>query len=144
MGLSFYHWGEERGSNQAPYTGKWGFANGFSNPVPNIHDVFAAGRGKPMLIAETAALFDTNNSRGGGASERDIKNAWIRQVYNLVNPWEPRLDEVFPRVKAIFWFNILKFESEVNGDVDWRLDANPEIAAFYRQTVSNPYFTQAE
>lgn len=143
VGLSFYHWGEDRGSNQAPYAGKWGFANGFNNPVPNFHDVYAAGRGKPMLIAETSALHDTNNSKGGGTAERDIKNAWIRQVYNTTNPWEPRLDRDFPQLKAIFWFNILKFESEVNGDVDWRLDANPDVAAFYRQTVSTPYFIQA-
>ena len=44
-------------------------------------------------------------------------------------------------IKAIFWFNILKFEAEVKGDVDWRVDSNPEVCQFYSQAVCNQYFT---
>ena len=132
VGTSFYHWGEPRGANQAPPPGKWGAALGVENPVPNFHDLFAAGRGKPMMIAETSALYDTGNALGGNASEADIKTAWIQQVYDLAG---------FPMIKAIFWFNILKFEAEVKGDVDWRVDSNPDVCRFYSQVIRNKYFT---
>jgi hypothetical protein len=141
VGVSFYHWGETRGANQTPPPGKWGAALGVGNPVPNFHDVFAAGRGKPMMIAETSALYDTGNSLGGGASEAEIKGAWIRQVYNLTDSDQPRLDAQFPMIKAICWFNILKFEAEVKGDVDWRVDSNAETCRSYTQAVANKYFT---
>ncbi len=140
VGISFYHWGETRGANQVPAAGKWGHANGIGNPVPNVHEVYAVGHNKPMLIAETSALYDTGDSLKGGASEFRIKEAWIRQVYNLTDSSQPRLDRDFPMLKAIFWFNILKFEAEVKGDVDWRLDGNPEVAGCYGKAVSNPYF----
>lgn len=133
VGFSFYHWGEERGSNQTPRAGKWAQANGIGNPVPNIHDVYAKGRGKPMMIAETSALFDTGNSRNGGATEAEIKIEWIRQVYGLARASQPCL-------KAIFWFNILKYEAEVKGDVDWRINAHPRVAEHYSRALSDPYF----
>ena len=140
VGVSFYHWGETRGANQAPPPGKWGAALGVGNPVPNFHDVFAAGRGKPMMIAETSALYDTGNSLSGGASEAEIKKAWIQQVYNLTDDRQPRLDIHFPMIKAIFWFNILKFEAEVKGNVDWRVDSNREVCRFYSQSIGHQYF----
>jgi len=140
VGISFYHWGEDRGANQAPPPGKWGQANGIGNHVPNFHDVFAVGHNKPMMIAETSALFDTGDSRGGGASEEAIKTAWLRQVYNTSDESQPRLDTSFPQLKAIFWFNILKYESEVKGDVDWRLNGNQSSVERYSQLLANKYF----
>jgi len=127
VGLSFYHWGETRGANQAPPPDKWISCLGVGNAVPNFHDLYAAGRRKPMMIAETSALYDLNNVRGGGASETDIKAAWIRQVYGSASqlPW----------LKTIFWFNILKHEDEVGGPVDWRVSANPSVTRVYREEV---------
>jgi hypothetical protein len=144
VGTSFYHWGETRGANQVPPPGKWGAALGVENPVPNFHDIFAAGRDKPMMIAETSALYDTGDSLGGGTSEAEIKKAWIQQVYNLADNHQPRLDVQFPMIKAIFWFNILKFEAEVKGDVDWRVDSNPEVCRFYSQALGNHHFTTTD
>lgn len=142
VGLSFYHWGEERGANQAPPRGKWGHALGFGNPGGNFHDLFAAARGKPMMIAETSALYDLGDTRKGGATEADIKGAWIRQVYNTTDDTQPRLDRDLPFLKAIFWFSILKREEEVGGMVDWRLDSNPEVVAAYRNAVASPCFAR--
>ena len=146
VGFSFYHWGNEstNGYNEVPWTGKWGQINGVGNPIPNFHDLFAAGHNKPMIIAETSALYDPNNTKGGGASEPNIKNTWIQQVYNLTDTNQPRLNVAFPQVKAICWFSQLKYESEVNGNVDWRLNDNTNVINFYRQTVSNnSYFVKA-
>ena len=131
VGLSFYHWGETRGANEVPPPDKWSSCLGFGNAIPNFHDLYAVGRRKPMMIAETSALYDLSNTRGGGASEEEIKAAWIRQVYGLT--------ERMPWLKAIFWFNILKHEDEVGGQVDWRISANPAVARIYRESVSRAY-----
>lgn len=143
VGISFYHWGENRGANEVPPPGKWAQALGFGNPVGNFHDLFAAGHGKPMMIAETSALYDLGDTKKGGASEADIKSAWIRQVYNTGDGAQPRLDLELPLLKAVFWFSILKREEEVGGMVDWRLDANPVVAHTYREAVTSPHFIRA-
>jgi len=136
VGISYYHWGETRGANEVPPRGKWGQALGFGNPVGNFHDLFAAAHGKPMMIAETSALFDLGDTKKGGASEVEIKCEWIRQVYNITDDTQPRLDRDLPLLKAIFWFSILKREEEVGGMVDWRVSENPQVVECYRLAVS--------
>ena len=145
VGHSFYHWSNipARGYNHVPWTGKWGNANGIDNAVVNFHNTFAVGHNKPMLIAETSALYDPQNVNGGNASEADIKCGWIQQVYNLTDTNQPLLDATFPQIKLIFWFSQLKYEAEVSGDVDWRLNSTSEVIGFYHQTVTNAYFIQA-
>jgi len=143
VGLSFYHWGNDRGYNQLPWLGKWGHANGVSNAIPNFHNIFAVGHNKPMFVTETSAFYDPMNIKTGNVSEAAIKQNWIQQVYNLTDSTQPRLNVAFPQIKAILWFNVKKFESEVNGDVDWRLNNNANVLSFYRQTVSNSYFVRA-
>jgi len=143
VGISFYHWGETRGANQVPPAGKWGMANGIGNGVPNFHDIFAVGHNKPMLVAETSALFDTNNAKGGNATELDIKRAWIQQVYNLTDAQQPLLNKHLSRIKLICWFNILKHEAEVKGNVDWRISANASVADYYAKSVAADYFIKA-
>ncbi|MFH0878634.1 MAG: glycosyl hydrolase [Lentisphaerota bacterium] len=141
VGHSFYHWGNDRGLNQIPWTGKWGQANGVGHAVPNFHNLFAVGHNKPMLIAETSAFYNPGDS--SGASETDLKSAWIQQVYNLANSAQPRLNVDFPQIKAIFWFSQMKYEAEVQGTVDWRLNSNPSVIAAYRQVATNAYFIPA-
>ena len=102
VGLSFYHWGYDRGVNQLPWTGKWGHALGVSNAIPNFHQVLAAGHGKPMLIAETSAFYDSLNTKSGQVSETAIKQNWIQQVYNLTDATQPRLDLAFPAGNQLF------------------------------------------
>jgi hypothetical protein len=145
VGHSFYHWTSDavRGKNQIPYDTKWGQANGITNAISNFHDIFAVGHNKPMIVAETAALFDPLDTKGGGDNEADIKKMWIRQVYNLVDTKNPTIPASFPRLRAIVWFNELKYESEVNGNVDWRLNSNPDVVNYYRQIIADPYFIKA-
>jgi hypothetical protein len=145
VGHSFYHWSNqaERGFNQVPNLEKWGQANGVSNAIPNFHQIFAVGRQKPMVIAETSAFFDLVDTKEGGAPEAEIKKNWIRQVYNTQDSSIPRLDTQFPMLKAIFWFNQLKYEAETGSQVDWRLSTQPEVRAFYTETVQKSYFLKA-
>ncbi|MFH1138944.1 MAG: glycosyl hydrolase [Pseudomonadota bacterium] len=146
VGFSFYHWSndpQKRGANEVPYPEKWAQANGLGQGIPNFHDVFALGRGKPMIIAETSALYDPTDSLGGGASEWNIKSMWIKEVYNLTDPAIARIDQAFPMLKAVCWFNQQKYESEVSADIDWRLNSNPALLEFYRQTLSDEYFKKA-
>lgn len=145
VGHSFYHWanGSERGYNEVPYDGKWGQINGIGNAIPNFHDIFAVGHSKPMMIAETSAFYDPLDTKGGGASEVAIKEAWIRQVYNLTESANVKLPESLPRIRMILWFSQLKPESEVGHDVDWRVHANAEIAASYQAAIADAYFLKA-
>lgn len=145
VGHSFYHWGNELelGYNQVPYANKWAEANGINNTVPNFHDIYAVGHSKPMMIAETSGFYDPANTKGGGAGEAAIKNGWIGEVYNLTSDTNPKINEVFPKIKLIVWFSELKYESEVNGDVDWRLNSNAEVISFYQTVVADPYFIKA-
>lgn len=146
VGHSFYHWTSDavRGKNQIPYDTKWGQANGIGNAIPNFHDIFAVGHNKPMIVAETAALYDPIDTKGGGDSEADIKKMWIRQVYNLGDTKNPTIPSSFPRLRAIVWFSELKYESEVSGNVDWRLNSNPDVVDYYRQIIGDHYFIKAQ
>lgn len=141
VGHSYYHWSNvaERGINQVPTVGQWLEANGVTGTVPNFHDVYAVGHDKPMMIAETSALYDPSNIKGGNASEADIKKEWINQVYNLSD-----LSASLPKIKAIFWFSQLKYEAEVDGDVDWRLNSDQEVIDHYQQKMLDTYFIKAQ
>ncbi|MBF0100458.1 MAG: hypothetical protein HQK77_06070 [Desulfobacterales bacterium] len=145
VGFSFYHWGNalESGYNQIPDSQKWADANGLTGAIQNFHEIFAVGHQKPMMISETAAFFDLNDIKGGGASENDIKTEWIKQVYNLNDPNLSKLDMDLPNLKAICWFNQAKFETEFNGIVDWRLDSNLSVAQVYQNIIANTYFIKA-
>ena len=145
VGLCFYHWGNtaDLGRNDVPPPEKWGEANGIGGPIPNFHDVFAVGHDKPMMIAETAALYDPADTNGGGAAEADIKIAWIDQVYNLNDASIPTLSDAFPMLKAIVWFSNITFESEAGVNIDWTLTSNQEVNDHYRKVVADPYFIKA-
>ena len=145
VGLCFYHWGNtvDLGRNDVPPPEKWGQANGIGDPIPNFHDVFAVDHDKPMILAETAALFDPADTKTGSAAEADIKIAWIDQVYNLNDKSIPTLEDEFPMLKAIVWFSNITFESEAGVNIDWTLTSNQEVKDHYRQVVADPYFIKA-
>ena len=148
VGHSYYHWSntDVRGKNEIPYDGQWAEANGIGGAatVPNFHEVYAVGHSKPMMIAETSALYDPHYTKGGTASEAEIKNAWVKEVYNLTDDNNAKLPEDLPRIKAILWFSELKYEQEVTGDVDWRLNSNQEVTDYYKTAVADHYFIKAQ
>jgi hypothetical protein len=145
VGVSFYHWGNDpHRSNQIPSADKFGVSLGVKGSYWNFHKLFSINKGKPMMIAETSALFLEGNTAQGNASDFDIKAGWLDQVYNTTDASQARLNVDMPGVKAIYWFNVRKFETEVNTYADWRITSKPEILQKYRSKVmDNSYFLKS-
>jgi len=142
VGLSLYHWGnrDENGYNEVPNPYKFAAALGLYGGVADFHRDIAEKFNEPMIIAETAAYFDTTNKRGGDGSEEEIKSSWLDQVFSLEHGPYPNLLEDFSRIKAIMWFEILKHENETSSVVDWRVANNASVRARYQSLMSDPYF----
>jgi hypothetical protein len=99
----------------------------------NFHEVFAIGKNKPMLIAETAA-FDP-----APTDQIKFKNNWISQIYN-----ETTLKQEFPNLHAICYFHVAKYETITtkkheypNIFADYRI---PLDTGNYSQLISSSYF----
>lgn len=128
VGMSIYHWGRKHpwGKNEVPekynfvdrITGRYRGMNGDERTVPNFYHIYVEQHHKPMAITETAALY---NPAIGGDSERDIKQAWWRQIFNQQMAYD------FPGIKMINWFEWQKFESEVDVVIDWGVTFDPEL-----------------
>jgi len=109
----------------------------------NLHDVIAVPHYKPMIIAETSALY-TEDPLGGTNTEEEIKTEWIRQVYNLDDDDSAILDEDLYEVHCINWFSIYKYERHIFRVVDWQLHRNADVIDYYNSRVGdNPYFIKA-
>ncbi|CEM08516.1 unnamed protein product [Vitrella brassicaformis CCMP3155] len=127
VGMSVYYWGcEEPDGVCAPGYNTLPKTRMFRDAVLTFYANVTQRLNKPMMISETAALFNTDRL---GASEAAIKTAWMRQVYG----WS----QDHHLIRAIFWFNQHKFEKEINGEVDWRLDGNDDVVLSYRQIVGD-------
>jgi hypothetical protein len=135
VGMSLYHWGSAYpwGENEIPETGKfiaqltgtYSGLNGDDTAVPDFYSVYSTGHGKPVAIAETAALYNTAAAAGPG--ELAIKQAWWRQVFDRA------MLQAYPGIRMINWFEHLKPESEVGGaDVDWRVLGSDAIGDPFR------------
>eukprot|EP00745_Piridium_sociabile_P012345 TRINITY_DN1906_c0_g1_i1.p1 TRINITY_DN1906_c0_g1~~TRINITY_DN1906_c0_g1_i1.p1 ORF type:complete len:539 (-),score=64.02 TRINITY_DN1906_c0_g1_i1:291-1907(-) len=136
VGMSVYHFGyvgAVPGHNMYPEE------YFFQRAIKPFYDDVVKKINKPMLIAETSALFKYG---GGGVSECEVKGSWIRQVYGLDRSHSKTLQHDFPLVKLITWFNLVKHE-ESFGHVTWRVDENPSVIAEYRSIVRNDYYLKA-
>ena len=130
VGMSVYFWGLEYpwGENEiapegrfaAQLTGQPTGAHFDEVGVPDFYATYADGHDKPMAVIETAALYDP---AGDGPEEAEVKGAWFRQVFTDATR------EAFPRIGMINWFEWRKDEPEVGSVVDWRLGADPALAA---------------
>jgi hypothetical protein len=130
VGMSLYHWGNVHpwGENEVPEAGAfadrlrgtYAGANGDETVIPDFYATYADGHDKPLAITETAALYDP---AGDGPPEREVKEAWWREVF------APDVREAFPRMRMINWFEWRKDEAEVGRVIDWRMSADPELAA---------------
>src|SRR5215471_13338528 len=130
VGMTLYHWGDawpwdkniipEPDKFVTQLSGSYNGANGDERTVPDFYGVYAVGHGKPMAMAETAALFNT--SVDSGDAELDVKRAWWRQVFSAETA------HAFPEIKMINWFEWRKPESELGGAVvDWTTTLDPII-----------------
>ncbi len=76
---------------------------------------------KPMMIAEFASV-----EIGGSKSE------WIRKAYSIY------LKYSFPKIKAVTWFHIRKYEGSV--DTDWRINSSELSLQAYRNAIADSYY----
>eukprot|EP00745_Piridium_sociabile_P037756 TRINITY_DN6883_c0_g1_i4.p1 TRINITY_DN6883_c0_g1~~TRINITY_DN6883_c0_g1_i4.p1 ORF type:complete len:537 (-),score=72.24 TRINITY_DN6883_c0_g1_i4:228-1838(-) len=136
VGMSVYHFGyvgSVPGHNMYPEK------YFFQRAIKSFYDTVVKKINKPMLIAETSALFKYG---GGGTSECEVKGNWIRQVYGVDRSHSQTLQHDFPLVKLITWFNLVKQE-ETFGHVTWRIDENPTVINEYRSIVRDNYYLKA-
>ncbi|MSQ10598.1 MAG: hypothetical protein EXR52_06275 [Dehalococcoidia bacterium] len=131
-GMSLYHWGASHpwGENTPPETGKFieqltGAYRGPKNDcaVPDFYRQYAVLRGKPIAIAETAALYNADRP---GLDELRIKQAWWQQVFSV------DLLEAYPALRMVNWFEWSKHEPKIQNEViDWGVTRNPELRAHF-------------
>ncbi|OAV91823.1 hypothetical protein PTTG_07558 [Puccinia triticina 1-1 BBBD Race 1] len=102
-GLSFYHFGGERRLNVLPQPGE------ALEKIQEFSELYGAGQGKPVVLAETGAAYTTSLRSGrptvGGASNHDIKFAWLQQLLS------GELKYHVPELKAVSWFELIKDEN---------------------------------
>ena len=89
VGISLYHWGNQRpwGDNEVPepnkfaamLTGTYTGTAGDDSAIPDFYQVYGVDRGHPVAIPETSAIYTP--SRTGGATELAVKQAWWRQAF---------------------------------------------------------------
>jgi hypothetical protein len=142
VGMTLYHWGDqwpwgknvipEDGKFAAQLTGTYSGSGGDQRSVPNFYHVYAEGHGKPLAIPETAAFYNTSVV---GDSELEIKQAWWRQVFS------PDLEQRFPHLKMINWFEWRKPEAEAQGAiVDWSATLEPVLRALFLADLPQDQF----
>ena len=137
VGMSLYHWGTAYpwGENEVPTADKFarlitGSSATSEAPVPDFYAGYAEGFGKPLAIVETAAFYRPG---GGGASESEIKAAWLAQVFSA----ETRAR--FPLLRLVNWFEWRKVETEVNATVDWRTTVAASLRATFLTAMTDGF-----
>ena len=104
----------------------------------DFYETYAVGKSKPLGIGETGALFMPSKERPGTPSELEVKRSWWQQFVNG-GPGGTSLSTLLPQLKLITWFDIVKFESEVNSVVDWRVSGSPQISVpFQKEMLTSP------
>lgn len=131
VGMSLYHWGLEYpwGENELPRPGSFAAllrgedlgAHEEASNVPDFYARYVEGHDKPLAIVETAILYDP--AAAGEPAEAELKTAWFDEVFG------PATQEAFPRIRMLSWFEWRKHEPEVGRVIDWRLGADPALAA---------------
>lgn len=134
-GVTLYHWSFS-GVNTVPGAREFGNnLTGNGNWWRNLYQRFAADRRKPLMIAETSALYREGWS---GASNYEIKTSWMEQLYHAdtATAYAMSLPSDLPWVKAIAWFDIRKYEAVVGGIVDWTVTRYQDTRDDYRGKLS--------
>ena len=129
VGLTLYWFGYQWpwGENERPDSNRFaqdlvGAYEGAQDEraVPNFYAEYALGHHKPMVLSETAALYNPDRA---GTAETAVKSAWMDQVLNPDNV------SACPQLKMINWFEYEKKEQGINGLIDWRATAAPSVLA---------------
>lgn len=93
----------------------WGGWRSAAEIFGRTYTRLAALTDKPIIIAETAS------AEAGGD-----KAAWIRETFAAI-------PELFPRVRAVIWFNASK-------ETDWRVNSSPTSLAAFREAAASPVY----
>lgn len=75
----------------------------------DFYNQFSVVKGKPMMIAETAASFFVNTPLGIGVGELVTKQSWWRQYIT-----NSTFLDLYPKIKLICLFEFAKFEESKN------------------------------
>ncbi len=105
IGLDGYNWGA---------TQTWSTWTSFYDTFNEVYNRFKTST-KPLMIAEFAS------AEFGGS-----KSQWIAETFLYTKA-------VFPRIKALTWFNI-------NKETDWRINSSVVALASYHQSVADAYY----
>ncbi|WP_284548372.1 glycoside hydrolase family 26 protein [Aestuariimicrobium sp. T2.26MG-19.2B] len=136
VGMSLYHWGNTYpwGANVVAepdkfvrqLTGTYTGAGGNDLAVPDFYAEYAVGRSKPLAIAETAALVNTERDASNALA---IKQEWWQQVLAADIPTR------FPALRMVNWFEWDKYEAEVRARVDWTVTQDPDVRAAFAKAL---------
>jgi hypothetical protein len=141
VGLTLYHWGSrypwtenelpERNKFAASLTGTYNGKGGDERSVPNFYERYAMRHNKPMVVAETSALYRPSAKRG--PSDLAIKSAWWDQVF------APFLSARFPRLIGVLWFEYDKVDE--GAVAHWRATIPSLVREFEDALPSNLVFS---
>jgi hypothetical protein len=140
IGSSLYHWGDAYpwGENVIPPKDFFFRALTSSSDDKNggLYRVYSEGKGKPMIVTETAALYNQCDVRPGtGTCQANTKHGWLhaRREYEIKSAWWEQVFSMktlreLPNIRIISWFNVKKRESEVQWNtVDWTMYSTRNI-----------------
>ena len=116
----------ETGKLAAELAGTYGFGTD-DGADRDLVGEFAVRRGKPLAIV-TGALW-AEGAPGAGAAE--VKGAWLDQVAAAAGS--------VPSLRLVLWQETERLEAEASGRTgDWRLTADPALAASLRSRLEGP------
>jgi hypothetical protein len=107
IGLDGYNWGN---------TQSWARWVSFKKIFKRRYDeIVQKYPKKPIMIGEFASA-----QKGGDKAQ------WILDTFNVIQ-------QEFPELKAIVWFNI-------NKECDWRINSSQESLSAFKQAIKDPYY----
>lgn len=76
-----------------------------------------------------------NESDSSPELERLVKQLWWRQIFS------PEVNQIFPNIKMVNWFEWRKSESELGGKiVNWRITGNEALTESFVEDLRRSYF----
>lgn len=136
VGMSLYHWGsaypwgEDEVAEPTKFVdqlhGRYDGLGGDDAALPDFAKTYSRESGIPLAIPETAA-FVTAGADPDLALR--IKKSWWEQVF------APETLEQVPGLAMVNWFEWDKFESEVDGQVDWTVGRDAKVAKSFRAAL---------
>lgn len=122
VGVNFYMWG--------PVYDSLMNETGIST-LSKLGAVYNKFPNKPIMICEWAAA--SREWRGNPPLPRITTDYCINHMNQLYST----LQQYFPRVKGVFWFN---YDSHLINKSDFSLTNNPAVLNAYKNVIQNPYF----